>query len=164
MNIFYLHQVASAAAEMHCDKHVGKMLIETCQLLATAHHTHGNGLAVSYRPTHVNHPCALWVRSSKLHYEWTVKLGRGLGLEFQARYGRFHKSHQVLIEELTLAPPQLTQTGWIDPPLVMPDSFKGSDPIESYRHYYASKSQTMPMTYYRGTIPPPDWLWELWRD
>ena len=56
MNVFYLHHLPPIAASYHCDKHVGKMLIESCQLLATAHHEFGNGDKVSYRPTHKNHP------------------------------------------------------------------------------------------------------------
>lgn len=37
MNIFYLHESPAFAAEMHCDQHVRKMLIESAQLLSTAH-------------------------------------------------------------------------------------------------------------------------------
>jgi hypothetical protein len=96
MNIFYLHHLPSIAAVMHCDKHVGKMLIESCQLLATAHHHYGNGDKVSYRPTHANHPSAVWVRQSRLHYNWTSDLARFLGREFKYRYGHGHKSKRLL--------------------------------------------------------------------
>ena len=37
MNIFYLDKRPDDAAEMHCDKHVCKMLIEYAQLMSTAH-------------------------------------------------------------------------------------------------------------------------------
>ena len=37
MNVFALHQHPIAAAKMHCDKHVVKMILETAQLLSTAH-------------------------------------------------------------------------------------------------------------------------------
>ena len=37
MNIFALHTDPYKSAEMHCDKHVVKMILETCQLLSTAH-------------------------------------------------------------------------------------------------------------------------------
>ena len=37
MNIFYLHEEPEIAAELHCDKHVVKMIIEYAQLLSTAH-------------------------------------------------------------------------------------------------------------------------------
>ena len=37
MNVFYLHKDPKVAAEMSCDKHVVKMILESAQLLSTAH-------------------------------------------------------------------------------------------------------------------------------
>ena len=37
MNIFYLHRSPKICAEMHCDKHVVKMILESGQMLSTAH-------------------------------------------------------------------------------------------------------------------------------
>ena len=37
MNIFYLDKDPKTCAEMHCDKHVVKMIIEYAQLMSTAH-------------------------------------------------------------------------------------------------------------------------------
>ena len=37
MNIFYLDEDPRICAEMHCDKHCVKMILETAQLLCTAH-------------------------------------------------------------------------------------------------------------------------------
>jgi len=37
MNLFYLDEDPAFAAEMHCDKHVVKMILEYGQLLSTAH-------------------------------------------------------------------------------------------------------------------------------
>ena len=37
MNIFFLDRRPDTAAEMHCDKHVVKMIIEYAQLMSTAH-------------------------------------------------------------------------------------------------------------------------------
>ncbi len=38
MNIFVLDPDAATAAHMMCDKHIVKMILESCQLLSTAHH------------------------------------------------------------------------------------------------------------------------------
>ena len=38
MNIFVLAEDAAESARMMCDKHVIKMILESCQLLSTAHH------------------------------------------------------------------------------------------------------------------------------
>ena len=163
MNIFYLHPVAQIAATMHCDKHVGKMLIESCQLLATAHHHYGNGANVTYKPTHKNHPSAVWVRQSVLHYNYLVDLACGLGAEFYKRYGKRHKSHEVLVAELLLAPKDMHNIPyrWQTPPLAMPDAYKSDNALASYRRYYASKIATMPLVYYKGKAPRPYWLQEL---
>ena len=166
MNVFYLHHAPAVAAGMHCDKHVGKMLIESCQLLATAHHHYGNGHRVSYRSTHVNHPSAIWVRQCRLHYDWVADLARFLGREFVRRYGHDHKSAGILHAELIDAPPPMYSMPllWSDPPLAMPDEYKSSDTIASYRRYYASKAATMPLLYYRGQRPQPAWLQDLLRE
>ena len=37
MNIFYLHKDPIVAAQMSCDKHVVKMILESAQLLSTCH-------------------------------------------------------------------------------------------------------------------------------
>ena len=38
MNIFYLSDHPHLCAEFHCDKHISKMIVETAQMLSTAHH------------------------------------------------------------------------------------------------------------------------------
>ena len=81
MNIFYLSRSPVEAAKMQCDKHVVKMILETAQLLSTAHHEL-DGASVAYKPTHKNHPSAVWVRSSSDHYRWTVAHLEALGSEY----------------------------------------------------------------------------------
>ena len=56
MNIFVLSKNPQIAAHLHCDKHVVKMILETAQLLYSAHPVIPGG----YKRTHVNHPCAVW--------------------------------------------------------------------------------------------------------
>jgi hypothetical protein len=160
MNIFYLHHAAPIAARHHCDKHVGKMLIESCQLLATAHHVHDNGHAVTYKPTHKNHPSAIWTRSSPMHYMWLVNLAVYLGREFWFRYGKVHACRQILIDQLLQPPPALLAMPktWQPPTLAMPDEFKCDDAVQSYRRFYTSKQDRMPMVWYRGEQPAPDWF------
>ena len=38
MNIFFLHMFPIVCAQMHCDKHVVKMILETCQMLCSVWH------------------------------------------------------------------------------------------------------------------------------
>lgn len=167
MNIFYLDPSAEKAAQYHCDKHVGKMIIESCQMLATAHHLHGNGDNVSYKPTHANHPSSIWARASVKHYMWLYTLAYHLGIEFQRRYGKTHKSFLVLCEELALPPDAMFDLPhtFTPPTLAMPDEYKVySDNVKAYRYFYASKSDRMAMEYYKGNQPPPIWLSDIWNE
>jgi hypothetical protein len=163
MNIFYLHHLPEIAAGYHCDKHVGKMLVESCQLLATAHHVYGNGQHVTYKATHQNHPSAIWVRESRAHYMWVSDLGRALARQFMWRYGHDHKSRSILINELMLPPPAMQDLPllWRTPTQAMPDEYKHDDAIVAYRRYYASKAANMPLLYNRGKDPQPLWLRDL---
>ena len=78
MNIFYLDEDPVLAAQMHCDKHVVKMILESAQLLSTAHLLiDGDELADErglYKATHKNHPSSKWVRDSSENYEWLWNL------------------------------------------------------------------------------------------
>ena len=152
MNIFYLDESPKRAAADHCDKHVGKMLIETCQLLAAAQHLCGG--SATYKLTHQNHPCAKWVRESKEHYGWLVELGLALGDEFEVRYGKRHKSGEVLKREL-LQPPAALGGGFQPPPLAMPDEFRRADHVQAYRDYYHSKQAAFVMAW--KTAKPAWW-------
>ena len=65
MNIFYLSTNADECARYHCAKHVVKMILETAQMLSTAHRVlDGDKLADEkklYKKVHVNHPSTKWV-------------------------------------------------------------------------------------------------------
>ena len=64
MNIFYLDRNPKIAAQMHCDKHVVKMVLEYAQILSTAHRViDGDEVADReglYEIAHKNHPSTAW--------------------------------------------------------------------------------------------------------
>jgi hypothetical protein len=156
MNIFFLHRSAPICAQMHADVHVVKMILESAQLLATTHHHYGN--AVTYKPTHANHPCAVWVRQSRLHYMFLVDLALALCREYRLRFSKTHKCEDIILNELRLPPADLKISIWNDPPLAMPDEFKSDDLVESYQRYYASKNDKMTLRWFRGDRLPPFWF------
>jgi hypothetical protein len=139
MNIFYLHAIASKAAEYHCDKHVVKMILETAQLLYSAHWVlNPEGLPEdAYRKTHVNHPCAIWVRESLSNYKWLAELGYWLCQEYRFRYGdKTHKT-EARLDWLRANPPaSLIDIGATPPRQAMPDDYKHPDAVMAYRTYY----------------------------
>lgn len=137
MNIFYLHENPITAARYHCDKHVVKMILETAQLLSTAHHVLDGEDAPEgiYKKTHVNHPSAVWVRQSKDNYLWALDLFIWLIDEYKYRYHKQHKTSR-LVSKLVQWPMNIPDTGFTPPPQCMPEVFKCDDAVEAYRNYY----------------------------
>lgn len=133
MNIFFLHMNPRICAMMHVDKHVIKMILETCQLLCSAVHLNGD-YTPPYKLTHKNHPSSVWVRKSLKNYKWLCELGIELCKEYTYRYGKIHKT-QKHIEFLTYHPPSLPNDEFTIPPAVMPDNYKKNDTVLSYRYY-----------------------------
>ena len=139
MNIFYLHKDPETCSEYHNDKHVVKMILETAQLLCTVHWV--NGGEAPYKPTHKNHPSSIWVRKSLQHYEWLSELGISLCNEYKYRYGKTHKTKNI-IEWCKENKPNIPDYGWEEPPQAMPDEYKvPNNSIEAYRNYYMGEKR-----------------------
>lgn len=171
MNIFYLHPDPHRAARWHCDRHVVKMLLETVQLLYTAHWVlsaaSGDGgsqpdfstaPAPKSRPqergymsiSNKKHPSAIWTRESLAHYKWLASLGLALATEYRHRFHDKEHSCEAHAVWLYFHPPAtLKDNGWRDPPKAMPDVHKVSgDAVRCYRHYYVySKGARGLLTY-----------------
>ena len=142
MNIFFLDWDVRKSSEYHCDKHVVKMILETAQLLCGAHHTTDQPTdQVPYKLSHKNHPCSIWVRESLSNYLYLCELGMELCKEYTYRYGKRHKSQDV-IEWCITNKVNICDKGFTEPPKAMPDEYRVSDVVESYRNYYkGSKSR-----------------------
>lgn len=135
MNIFFLSLIPRICALLHVDKHVIKMILESCQLLCGSHYMSGSEYKPVYKLTHKNHPCAIWVRESVGNYNWLVEMSLELCKEYTYRYGKVHKCEEY-IEELKRNVPPIEDRGFTEPRLAMPDMYKGRDGVEAYRAYY----------------------------
>tara|TARA_A100001234_G_scaffold124888_1_gene109477 strand:- start:1004 stop:1510 length:507 start_codon:yes stop_codon:yes gene_type:complete len=158
MNIFYLHTDPSACAAAQCDKHVVKMVLETAQLLCTAHRIiDGDDIADAknlYKATHRNHPSAVWVRSSQAAYEWTAAHFCALLSEYAARYSKRHACSKLLLALLT-PPSGIADEPFTAPPQCMPDEYKQDNTVLAYRAYYIGDKSYMA----RWTnAPVPEWF------
>ena len=148
MNIFYLHPNAQVCAEMHCDKHVVKMILEYAQLLSTAHreldgdkYADDTGL---YKATHKNHPSSIWVRKSRSNYRWVHSLLFSVCEQYTQRYGRVHKTQSSgVVEALSRCPNHLNIGYFTAPPQCMPDAYKAVDTVQAYREYYCGEKMYM---------------------
>jgi hypothetical protein len=122
---------------MMCDKHCVKMILESAQMLSTAHRIldkSDNDLL--YKTTHKNHPSTKWVRESHLNYQWLYAHFIALGEEYTARYGKAHKSIAKLKSFLKEPPRSIPVELFSEPPQCMPSEYKQSNTVEAYRTYY----------------------------
>jgi len=136
MNIFLLDTDTKKCAQYHCDKHVVKMILETAQLLCGVHHmTDQVTDQVPYKLSHKNHPCAIWSRESLSNYLYLCDLGLELCKEYTYRYGKRHKSQDV-IEWCVTNKPNICDKEFTEPARAMPNEYKVDSVVESYRNYY----------------------------
>lgn len=152
------------AAEWHCDKHVVKMLLESTQLLWTAWTVLAAEAAgrlddpaapTPYKPTHKNHPCAVWARQSSANYDWLCALAAALIDEYHFRYGG-HKIHACERHVAWLSnnrPPALPTGPLTWPALAMPPEYKiSANPTACYRAYYLGAKRDL-LKYTNRPVP-----------
>jgi hypothetical protein len=161
VNIFYLHNTPKKCAEMHCDRHVLKMVIEYAQLMSTAHRVldgkeyidlTANGRKIKrwrmddpkfenglMKASHVNHPSGVWVRTSKENYVWLLKMWLHLLSEYTHRYGKQHACEKY-IDFLYSPPKNISSVPFTEPTPAMPDECKvPNDSLASYHKYYIER-------------------------
>lgn len=145
MNIFVLDKDPVKAAKYLCDKHVVKMIVETAQLLSTAHHVLDKSRAPKtiYKSTHANHPCAKWVRECVGNYNWAFEHFDALLQEYTKRYKKTHKS-QTLRMALYWPPKNIdgVVSFRVTPfAQAMPVQYKQDNAVEAYRSYYKGEKK-----------------------
>lgn len=175
MNIFFLDKNPKLAAEYHVDKHCVKMILETAQLLSTAHRvldgTETVGLSqtgrkakrwilsderetVLYSATHIHHPSAVWVRQSKANYVWLYNLFVELCKEYTYRYDKVHKCQRELIFlQLARIPENIPDVTFTEPTPAMPDQYKvPGNSVQAYHNYYNGEKTRM-FAWKKRTVP-----------
>lgn len=182
MNIFFIDQDPVKAAQEMVDKHVVKMIVESAQLLSTAHRVLDGQMVIAelrhretgkirkkkvwvlpdlrnellYACTHMNHPSAVWCRQSVENYTWLVDHLYALGQEYTYRYGKKHKTIEQCFYHLQSPPYNLTDWDWTTPPCAMADEYIiGDDYIENYRNYYRLGKSKLHSWKNRN---PPNWI------
>lgn len=176
MNIFYVDEDPVKAAQALVDKHVVKMILESAQLLSTAHRVldgvESTALSktgrkkkvwalgdsrdsILYQATHINHPSAVWCRYSVENYLWLVEHFYALLDEYTFRYGKRHKCYD-LAYTLQSPPHNMRMHEGSPMPSAMADEYKvGSDPLTNYRNYYKFGKSSMHKWTKRQ---PPEWI------
>jgi len=178
MNIFVLDRDPVLAAQLQCDKHVVKMIVESAQMLSTVHRyidgdvylcPSKSGLRevknwrhpdpeldrILYRVVHLKHPCTAWTAQTSCNYEWHFKHFVALCDEYTHRYSRVHETEKKLKEILRKHPKGLTAKGLTPFALAMkanPECML-DDPVESYRAFYKTKLARFSMKWTNREIP-----------
>ena len=176
MNIFYLSNNTKLCAMEHVDKHVVKMILEYGQLMSTAHRVldgepyYGKTInnrniqrwllpdyreEIIWKASHVKHPSGIWVRSSSTHYYWLYYLWIDLLEEYKYRYGKIHSAVRMK-DVFSILPNNIPREKWLsDPTPAMPDEYKTTSSIESYRNYYKGDKKAFATWKNRNT---PAWF------
>ncbi len=178
MNIFALSENPSTAAKWHCDKHVVKMIVESAQMLSTAHRMldgtetrrpsstgktmskywelDDNREDVLYKAVHIGHPCTVWTMQSHENYNWHYSLFNELCKEYTHRYNKVHASQTKLMDSLKKLPKNIKKSAMQPWPLAMgsnPECINYDDPITSYRAFYQTKQARFPMVWTKRKTP-----------
>ena len=146
MNIFYLDKCPEKAARLQYNKHVVKMILESAQMLCTAHHCYGDKDQVEnvpYKQAHLNHPSTVWTRRSKSTYMWLYDHMMALGNEYTKRYGKTHLSITKCKDFLAIPPRHIQGDDWCQPPQAMPDEYKDECSIQAYWNYYIGEKHVV---------------------
>lgn len=139
---------------MLCDKHVGKMIIESAQMLCTAHHECNEKCCKApYKKTHVNHPCSIWVRKSRGNYKWLVEHATEMCEEFKKRYGKEHKSCKV-VKWCAKNLPSIKNKKRTAFALAMPEKYKNKNAVKAYRNFYLGEK----MRFAKWKCGEPEWV------
>jgi hypothetical protein len=183
MNIFVLDSDPVLAAQYQCDKHVVKMIVESAQMLSTAHRLL-DGLCIPdtvanpktgkirtkkswklenqelnsilYTVTHPGHPSTIWTMESLTNYLWHYQHFCALCDEYTFRYGKKHATDTKLRFVLDEAPANIPEGPATPFRLAMksnPECMNPADPVESYRKFYQTKQGRFKMAWSKRSAP-----------
>jgi hypothetical protein len=162
MNLFVLSECPVESAQMMCDKHIPKMIVEAAQMLSTAHrmldgymekrpsksgkrmvnayiHTNADLDDALYNAVHHYHPCTVWTMETKANYEWHYKHFLALCSEFEYRFDKQHLSYTKLGDVLKFIPANISDAKLTEFPQAMkqyPECMVEGDAVQAYRNYY----------------------------
>ena len=108
MNIFVTDPCPIQSARNLPDKHIVKMPLETCQMLAIIYSDWYYGVGklykkdgTPYRTAHGafrKHPCTIWAAEDKYNLAWLIEHGLALCFEYTARYNKEHTCQDVIYQ------------------------------------------------------------------
>jgi hypothetical protein len=182
MNIFILSTNPVEAAQLQCNCHVPKMVVESAQMLSTAHRMlDGHSIralsksgkskvkvwlhpdqeldSLMYKAVHSAHPCTVWTMASSANYDWHYRHFVALCDEYTHRYEKIHLTDRLLREKLARLPKNIKYGPLTQFALAMksnPECMFPDDPVKSYRLFYQTKQDRFKMAWTNRDMP--DWF------
>jgi len=108
MNIFVTDPNPIQSAVNLPDKHVVKMPLETCQMLAIIYSDWYYGVGKLHRANGIpyatargafrNHPCTQWAAANQYNLAWLIQHGYALCAEYHSRYDKTHACRSAIVE------------------------------------------------------------------
>ena len=108
MNIFVTDPCPIQSARNLPDKHIVKMPLETCQMLAIIYSDWYYGVGKLYkkdgtpyataRGAFRNHPCTQWAADNQYNLAWLIEHGLALCTEYNLRYDKVHTCEAVIYQ------------------------------------------------------------------
>ena len=160
MNIFAVHEDPRLAALQLPDKLVPKMIVESAQMLSTAHRLldgkpekrkSRSGKTIQtyyafgdirdhlyYAAVHKNHPCTVWTMESKQNYDWHYGHFVSMAREFEYRRNKKHVTFEKLGKILAAPPENIPHIGLTEFAQAMnhyPDCKVPGDAVQAYRNF-----------------------------
>ena len=179
MNIFILDDDPIIAAQMLCDKHIPKMIVESAQMLSTAHrmldgtperrrsrsgktmqqyYTFGDKRDdMYYLAVHKYHPCTTWTMQSATNYQWHYEHFNAMSLEYEFRRKKVHATFSKLGTILARSPKNIPDAGLTEFAQAMnhyPQCKVTGDAVQAYRNYY---HEAKPFAKWEWGRQAPDW-------
>ena len=107
MNIFATDQDPNASAKVLPDKHIVKMPLECCQMLAIIYSSwyydwgpipkKDGGYYATAKGAFRNHPSTKWAAQNIYNTAWLIQHGCCLASEYQYRYNKIHSCAPALL-------------------------------------------------------------------
>ena len=124
------------------------------------HYRLSNHDDVIYRAVHAGHPCTKWTMQSSGNYHWHYNLFRELAKEFEFRFGKVHRSWEILRSILSICPrniPSFGRSKYAKAMKAYPDIECIDNPVEAYQQFYmADKAEFA--TWDKGRAAPSWWF------
>jgi len=175
MNIFVTDPDPIASAVVLPDKHIVKMPLECCQMLAiVASDKWGHGFGtlpkIDGKPYKTekgafrNHPCTIWTGEFVMNWRWVIRHGLALCEEYTNRYGKIHSCLHTLAYANQIFPyADPTGRSGKEPKNFVfagPDEFKYDTSVDiftAYKKYIASKAWVK-NNYKKIPSRKPEWV------